>query len=148
MRRLVVFAAVALSLATVVPASAGPAAVRLSADVVCLRSGGAHIAFTIENVGPRRVRIDPDFHLWLKVTRVGDDVGAVAFVFPAPGWDVIPAGQARTFQLDLGEAFEGQLGTDLSGLRLHLSSQVWLAGRPNPAVRTFSFPACAPPQGA
>jgi hypothetical protein len=145
MRTLIVALTTAATLITAVPAVANPAAVRLFADVDCLRTGGAHIAFTIENVGPRRVRIDPDFHLRLNATRVGEDVGAIAFVFPAPGWDVIPPGEARTFQIDLGEAFEGLPGTDLSGLRLHLEAEVWLAGRPNPAVRTFSFPACEPP---
>lgn len=145
MRRLVIVAAAALSIAAAAPATANPAAVRLSAEVACFRTGGVHISFTIENVGPRRVRIDPDFHLRLNATRVGDDVGAIAFVFPAPGWDVIPSGQARAFAIDLGEAFEGEVGTDLSGLRLHLEAEVWLAGRPSPAVRTFSFAACEPP---
>lgn len=148
MRKLIVAFTTAVSLASAVPATANPAAVRLSASVDCLRAGGAHIAFTIENVGPRRVRIDPDFHLRLNATRAGDDVGAIAFVFPAPGWDVIPSGGSRTFQIDLGEGFEGSPGTDLSGLRLHLEAEVWLVGRPNPAVRTFSFPACEPPAAA
>jgi hypothetical protein len=145
MRRLSAAALTLVWLLSATPAHAGPAAVRLSADLSCHRTGGVRIDFTIENVGPRRVRIDPDFHLWVNATRVGDDVGAIAFVLPAPGWDVIGPGQERTFRIDLGEAFEGLPGTDLSGLRLHLHSEVWLAGRANPAVRTFSFPACDPP---
>ena len=103
------------------------------------------MSFTVENLGPRRLRIDPDFHLRLNATRVGDDVGAIVFVFPAPGWDLIRPGESRTFEVDMGEASEGLPGTDLSGLRLHLEAGVWFAGRSHPAVRTFSFAACDPP---
>lgn len=145
MRRLLTAVIVASSLSVALPADAAPAAVRLSAGLQCLRAGGAHVSFTIENVGPRRVRIDPDLHLRLNATRVGDDVGAIVFLWPAPGWDVIGVGESRTFEVGMGEAFDEPEGTDLSGLRLHLDAEVWLAGRPNPAVRTFSFPACAPP---
>lgn len=145
MRKVIAIALAIASLSLAAPASARGAGVRLSADLACFDSGGVHISFTIENLGPRRIRIDPDFHLILRARRVGDDVGAIAFVFPAPGFDVVPSGESRTFELDLGEAFEGLPGTDLSGLRLHLEAEVWLRGRSNPAVRTFSYPACDPP---
>lgn len=144
-RKAVVVAGLLLTLAATTPANAGAAGVRLSADIGCLPSGGAHVSFSIENLGPRRLRIDPDFHLRLNATRVGDDVGTIVFVFPAPGWDVIRPGASRTFEIDMGEASEGLPGTDLSGLRLHLEAEVWLAGRAHPAVRTFSFAACDPP---
>jgi hypothetical protein len=145
MRKVIAIAMAIASLSLAAPASASGVGVRLVADLECLAAGGAHISFTIENVGPRRIRIDPDFHLILRARRVGDDVGAIAFVFPAPGFDVIPRGESRTFEIDLGEAFEGLPGTDLSGLRLHLEAEVSLRGRTHPAVRTFSYPACDPP---
>ena len=145
MRRLVVVATTLTTLLMAHPATANPAAVRLSGALRCLAAGGAHISLTIENVGPRRVVIDQDFHLQVNVTRPGPDVGMIAFVFPAPGWARIPPGGSRTFELDLGEGFEGEPGTDLSGLRLHLEAVVFFVNRPHPAVKTFSFPACAPP---
>jgi hypothetical protein len=125
------------------PAIGGPAAVRLGAALACMTGGGASIDFTVRNVGPRTVVIEPDFHLEVEPIRPGPvDSGVVLFVFPAPGWDRIPPGEERTFLLTAGEPFDGLPGTDLSGVRLHLSAEVYLRGRPHPAVRTFAFPAC------
>ena len=147
--------AIALTVAIVVPigiaqpAAAGAAAVRLRATLTCSTGGGASIDFTVRNVGPRTVHIDPDFHLQLEPVRPGPvDSGVVLFVFPAPGWDRIPPGEERTFLLTAGEPFEGLPGTDLSGARLLLSAEVYLRGRPHPAVRTFAFPACPSPEAA
>jgi len=130
------------------PAQAGTsAALGLSADLTCLRTGGAHIRFSIENLGPRRVRIDPDFHLWVHVLHPGGtETGMIAFVFPSPDFASIPSGQTRTFELNLGEAFDGEPGTDLSGRRIRVDAEVWLAGVSHPAVKRFSMPACPSPE--
>lgn len=145
--------AIALTVAIVVPigiaqpAAAGAAAVRLRTTLTCIAGGGAAIDFTVRNVGPRTVHIDPDFHLQLEPVRPGPvDSGVVLFVFPAPGWERIPPDEERTFLLTAGEPFDGLPGTDLSGARLLLSAEVYLRGRPHPAVRTFAFPACPPPE--
>jgi hypothetical protein len=137
---------VAASLASAQPAAGRPAAVRLRATLACIEGGGAWIGFTVRNVGPRTVRIDPDFHLQLEPVRPGPvDTGSVLFVFPAPGWERIPSGEERTWVLSIGEPFEGLPGVDYSGARLLLSAEVYLRGRPHPAVRTFAFEACPPP---
>jgi hypothetical protein len=143
LRAVALTAAIVVPLAIPQPAAAGGGAVRLRAALECIAGGGAAIDFTIRNVGPRAVHIDPDFHLQLEPVRPGPvDSGVVLFVFPAPGWDTIPSRGERTFLLTAGEPFEGLPGTDLSGARLLLSAEVYLRGRPHPAVRTFAFPAC------
>jgi hypothetical protein len=42
----------------------------------------------------------------------------------------------------MGTPDEGFPGIDLSGARLLLESEVWLEGRSNPVVRTFTFSGC------
>jgi hypothetical protein len=149
LRAVALSAAIVIPLAIAQPAFGGAAAVRLRATLACFAGGGAAIDFTIRNVGPRTVVIDPDFHLQVEPVRPGPvDSGVVLFVFPAPGWDRIPPGEERTFLLTAGEPFDGLPGTDLSGVRLHLSAEVYLRGRPHPAVRTFAFPACPVPETA
>ena len=61
-----------------------------------------------------------------------------------PGTDhaTIPPGETRTFTLELGTPDESFPGLDLSGARLLLETETWLAGRTVPVVRTFSFPSC------
>ncbi|HET9672562.1 MAG TPA: hypothetical protein VFQ40_06910 [Actinomycetota bacterium] len=140
--------ALTLPVALAQPATARPAAVRLRATLECIEGGGAWIGFTVRNVGPRTVRIDPDFHLQLEPVRPGPvDSGSALFVFPAPGWARIVPGEERTWVLSIGEPFEGLPGVDFSGARLLLSAEVHLRGRPHPAVRTFAFEACPPLEG-
>lgn len=118
---------------------------RLSIDplLACATGGGADLTLTIANDGHHRVIIDPDIHLQLDAVGPGGRrSGVVAFVFPAPGWDEIPPGQERTFLIDLGTAFEGDPGLDLSGARLLLDVQVWLRGMERPVEGITTFPAC------
>jgi hypothetical protein len=98
---------------------------------------------SIRNVGPRTVRISPDFHLQIEPVRPGPiDEGMVLFVFPAPGWDVIRPREQVTFSLTPGVPEPGEEPTDLSGSRVLMEAEVYLDGRVHPAVRTFSFPGC------
>lgn len=124
------------------PAAATTPRVRTHASLTCAPSGGARVTFTISNPGRETAVLDPDFHLLLEIIRRGRQPGVVLFVFPAPGFDEIPPGETRTFLLDMGTPDEGFPGIDLSGARLLLESEVWLEGRSNPVVRTFTFSGC------
>jgi hypothetical protein len=123
-------------------------AAKLMADLACRSSGGADVTFTIQNRGRDALHIDGDIHLTLEVRRSGEPPsGTAVFVFPAPGFDVIPVGESRTFLIPMGDAIpEAEIpGTDLSGIRLRLEAEVWFAGRDRPVRRDFAFPACPPP---
>jgi len=117
--------------------------VRLAAGLVCLTGGGANVTFTVSNVGGDTVVLDGDFHLFLeKATTGGLTFAGAAFVFPAAGFDTIAPGGASTFQVPIGDAVEGEPGTDLSAHRLILEAEVFLEGRARPVVRRFTFPGC------
>lgn len=134
---------------SIASATAATPRVRTDATLSCDPGGGARVTFTILNPGRVAVVLDPDFHLLLELIRRGRQPGVVLFVFPAPDFAKIPAGERRTFLLDMGTPDEGFPGIDLSGARLLLESEVWLRARSNPIVRTFTFPGCeAPREGA
>ena len=139
--KLLVFSVIAAMLILAMPASAS-ARLRTSADLRCAEGGGAILDLSMENPGPTAVRIDPDFHVMLEIVRRGRQPGVVLFVFPAPTHATIPPGQTRTFTLELGTPDESFPDLDLSGARLLLETETWLAGRRAPVVRTFSFPGC------
>ncbi len=116
---------------------------RLAADLTCLSGGGVEVVFTVRNVGARPLTIENDFHLTLSVVRGrGLVFGGVVFVFPAPGFQVIPPGESRTFRVPIGDAVGGEGGTDLSGRGLILEAEVWFVGRDGVVRRNFWFPAC------
>ena len=135
---------VSVIVATLIPAMPASASVRLrtSADLRCVDGGGGILELSMENPGRDAVRIDPDFHVMLEIVRRGRQPGVVLFVFPAPTHATIPPGETRTFTLELGTPDESFPGLDLSGARLLLETETWLAGRTAPVVRTFSFPGC------
>jgi len=130
--------------APVVGASPGSAGrVRLDAGLTCLAGGGATVTLTIRNEGTETVVLQGDFHLFLeKVVRGGHEGAGVVFVFPAPGFNTVAPGGEVTFQVPIGESIEGEPGSDLSGHRLVLEVEVFLAGRGQPLVRHFVFPGC------
>ena len=81
------------------------APVRLLADLTCVTSGEAEVKFTVRNLGNRTLTIENDFHLFLdKVGPGGRKSVSAVFVFPAPGFDVIPPGKKRTFLVPIGTA--------------------------------------------
>ena len=124
------------------------APVRLIADLACLRDGGAEATFTIRNLRRAPLTIDGDFHLGLEPVRAGGRApGPIVFVFPAPGFGVIPPGEERTFVVPMGDAEpgSGEPGVDLSARRLVLGAEVFLEGRDRPVRRHFSFPGCRTP---
>jgi hypothetical protein len=144
LKRVVPLLLVAATLASLpgVASAAGPPVVRIGADVTCLTDGGIAIDLTVENRGSRVAHIDPDLHLLVEAVRRGRQPGVVLFVFPAPGFDVIPPGESRTFLLTAGEPFEGEPAIDFSGSRVLIEVEVWLRHRAHPATRTLSFSAC------
>jgi hypothetical protein len=66
-----------------------------------------------------------------------------AFVFPAPGFEVITPGTEKTFLVPMGTGEEGAL----SARRLILGADVFFEGPKKPVTRHFSLPGCNPPQG-
>lgn len=128
------------------PGTAGatrPPRVEVHAELSCLVTGGIRIDLTVENVGSRVARIDPDLHLLIEPVRAGGrQPGVVLFVFPAPGFDRIPPGESRTFLLTAGEPFEGEPAIDFSGRRIIAEVELWLRGREKPVTRTLTFAAC------
>jgi hypothetical protein len=155
MRRLGLIALVAVSLVVLIagaalarPADARTQAapVRLLADLACARSGGADVTFTVRNLGHRTLTIENDFHLFLdKVGPGGRESVSAVFVFPAPGFEVIPPGKKKTFVVPIGTAEEGEPGVDLSARRLLLEAEVFFEGRERPVRRLFSFEGCPAP---
>ena len=143
LRRMVALVVVmGLSLATVAGATAAPAP-RMSAELTCLRDGGAQVTFTVTNTGRSTILVE-DLHFYLSAVRQhgAEGVGAV-FVTPAPDFAVVPAGQSRTITIGFGDfREEGEPPPDLSGQRLVLGTDVFLDGRNQPLTRHFSFPAC------
>lgn len=139
--KLLVVSVIAAVLIPAMPASAS-VRLRISADLRCVEGGGAVLDLSMENPSRETVRIDPDFHVMLEIVRRGRQPGVVLFVFPAPTHATIPPGEARTFALELGIPDESFPGLDLSGARLILETETWLAGRTAPVVRTYSFPGC------
>jgi hypothetical protein len=123
------------------------APVRLLADLTCASDGGANVTFTVRNLGHRTLTIENDFHLFLdKVGPGGRESAIAAFVFPAPGYEVIAPGAATTFVVPMGTPDEeGELGVDLSARRLLLEAEVFFVGRDKPARHLFSFEGCAAP---
>jgi hypothetical protein len=130
-----------------VAASAQGAPVRLTAELACLPTGGATVTFSVQNLGRTTLRMADDFHLELTaVRRGGAESTLIAFVFPIPELAVIEPGGKSTFIVPMGDAIEeGEVGADLSGRRLVLEAEVFFEGRPKPARRVFSFPACPAP---
>jgi hypothetical protein len=135
---------VSVTAAVLISATAASASTRVttSADLRCVKGGGAILDLSMENPGRNEIRIDPDFHVMLEIVRRGRQPGVVLFVFPAPTHATIPPGETRTFILELGTPDESSPGLDLSGARLLVDTEIWLAGRTAPIVRTFSFPGC------
>ena len=133
-------AALASPTAAVHRSQAAP--VKLAANLECV-PGEANATFTVRNLGSRTLTIEDDFHLFLfKVGPGGRELVSFAYVWPAPGFEVIAPGAAKTF-LDLGLP----MGTDdLSARRLLLEAEIFFEGSDQPARRFFSFPGCNPPQ--
>lgn len=149
MRRAVTFMAL-LGAALVAPTGEVPAAertqapraapVRLAAHFECVSDRRASLSFTIENIGRRPLAIDQDFHLSLeRVVAGGHEPITMLFVFPAPGFDVIPPSEQRTFMVPVDTDEAGAL----DGRRLILGADVFFEGRDRPATRHFSFSGCA-----
>jgi hypothetical protein len=124
------------------------APVRFGAELACVREGGADVSFTIANIGRRRLKIKGDFHLLLEtVGPRGHRVASLVFVFPAPPFQVIEAGEQETFLVPMGVGEEGEQGVDLSAHRLLLRSEVFFTQRPGHGMeRGFSYPGCPPPK--
>ena len=141
---LVLLAGAALTSPAEARAQAAP--VRLLADLTCASGGGANVTFTVRNLGHRTLTIENDFHLFLdKIGPGGRESAIVAFVFPAPEFEVIAPGTAKTFLVPMGTAEEGEPGVDLSARRLLLEAEVFFEGRDKPVRRLFSFEGCAAP---
>ena len=119
------------------------APVRLLASLTCVEGGGAEVTFTVRNLGRESLDINPDFHLSLTAVRpAGPEVVGIVFVFPAPGFDLIPPGGKSTFIVPIATADPGDPGASLQARRLLLEAEVFFAGRDHPARRVFSFPGC------
>ena len=121
---------------------------KFSAELVCVPEGGADVSFDIDNIGHRSLEIQGDFQLLLETVRTGGhQVASIVFVFPAPAFQVIEAGEKETFLVPMGVGEEGEQGLDLSAHRLLLRSEVVFAQRPGHGIqREFSFPGCPPPK--
>ena len=67
-------------------------------------------------------------------------------MFPAPGFNVIPPDERRTFLLTFGTEFPEaeEPGVDMSGHRLLLRAEVFLEGRAQHVTQVFTFPGCPP----
>jgi hypothetical protein len=114
----------------------------LSAELTCLTHGGAQVHFTVRNVSDHRIRISPDFHIDLSGWGPGGHRGyGVLFVFPAPGFDRIPAGEERTFVLDFGVELDGEPSVEIDSLRLVLRAEVFFSRDPSVFER-LGFPGC------
>lgn len=137
-----------------------PAPVKLSAQLECVPDGGALVTFTVRNNGTRPLTIEDDFHLYLldkvdpkvkpKVVHGGREPIIIAFVFPAPEFQVIAAKDAKTFVVPMGMREEVDSGVDLSdlrGQRLFVEAEVFFEGRDKPVRRLFSFEECPKPVG-
>jgi hypothetical protein len=121
-----------------------PSPVRLVADLTCVAGGGVEVTFTVRNLGRESVEIEPDFHLTLTAVRSsGRNPIAIVFVFPAPGFDVIAAGDQSTFRVPIATAEPGDPTAVLEARRLLVEAEVFLAGREHPARRVFAFPGCS-----
>ena len=119
------------------------APVKLSADLACAPGGGANVTFTLSNVGKRTLAIEDDFHLFLdKVVPGGREPVSAVFVFPAPEFEVIPPGTAKTFLVPIGTGEGDEPGVDLGARRLLLEAEVFFEGREQPVRRHFSFAGC------
>jgi hypothetical protein len=127
-----------------VDARTQPAPVRLLADLACAPGGGADVTFSVRNLGNRTLTIENDFHLFLDTVRPGGRESAIAaFVFPAPGYEVIAPGAATTFLVPMGTPDEeGEPGVDLNARRLVLEAEVFFEERQQPVRRHFSFAGC------
>ena len=139
--------ALTVGLLATAPASAAPAGINLMPSLTCADTGGAEVDLTIRNDGRTERRLVGDFHLFLTAVRKGglQPLGAL-FVFPAPGFNVIPAGEERTFILTFGTASPEaeEPGVDLSARRLLLVVEVFVDGRDHKIERTFTFTGCPP----
>ena len=134
------------ALASPADARTQAAPVRLLADLTCPAGGGVDVTFTVRNLGKRTLTIENDFHLFLdKVGPRGRESVSAVFVFPAPGFQVIPPGEKKTFLVPIGTAEEGDPGADLSARRLLLEAEVFFEGREKPVRRLFSFEGCPEP---
>lgn len=123
-----------------------PAPVRLFADLECASGGGANVTFTVRNIGKDTLTIENDFHLFLdKVGPGGREPVSAVFVFPAPEFQVIAPGAAKTFLVPIGTGEEGEPGADLSARRLLLEAEIFFEGRDRPVLRHFSFAGCPAP---
>lgn len=121
------------------PTSAAP--VRMDAALACVAGGGASVTFTIRNLGHTTLTIHDEFDLALSAVRPGGPQPVVlAFVFPAPGFNVIAPGESKTFIVPMGG--DGESGVSLQARRLLLDASVWFEGRPQPVTKTFTFPGC------
>lgn len=124
-------------------ATAAPIPIRMTLTASCLSSGGLVTVLTLRNLGSNPVRIDPDFHMMLDVVgRRGREGRLIAFVFPAPGFDMIQPDATVRFLITLGDAEPGEEPIDLSGHRLLLELTVYFAGSDRPATKTFSLRPC------
>ena len=125
------------------PRQAAP--VKLAADLACLPGGGAEITFAVRNLGRETLTIADDLHLALGAVRCGGQQPVTQlFVFPAPGLEVVRAGEERTFRVPVGDAVEpGEPTVDLGARRLLLEAEVFVEGRAQAVTRHFSFPGCA-----
>ncbi len=81
-----------------------------------IEGGGANVTFDVRNDGPRVLSIKDDFHLFLEAVRPnGTRLVSIAFVFPAPEFEVVPPGEARTFVLPKVVGDDGEPGVDFGG---------------------------------
>jgi hypothetical protein len=118
--------------------------VKLLADLTCAPGGGANVALTIRNLGPRTLNIENDFHLFLdRVVPGGRTFVTAVFVFPAPEFEVIAPGASKTFLVPMGTGEQGEPGVDLRAHRLLLEAEIFFEGRDKPVRRHFSFEGCA-----
>ncbi len=134
---------VALTTPVVEASPRSAARLRLGAELVCLAGGGANVTLTFSNEGSDFITLDGDFHLFLDaVTSGGREFAGAVFVFPAPGFDTVASGGEVTFQVPIGDAVEGEPGSNLNTRRLLLEAEVFLEGQDRPIVGQFSFPGC------
>lgn len=117
------------------------APVHMDATLACVAGGGASVTFTVRNLGHATLTIHDEFDLALSAVRPGGPQPvALAFVFPAPGFDVIAPGESKTFIVPIGG--DGESSVSLQAKRLLLDATVWFEGRSQPVTRTFTFPGC------
>ena len=126
------------------PAAAARSRVAVDADLSCVSGGGASISYTLTNTGKQTVHLG-DLHFYLtRMTKGGPKGAGIVFLFPSPDFAVIPAGESRTWLVDIGTGIPGEpgSGTDLSARRLMLETEAWMDGYETVRRRTFTFPGC------